>query len=34
LVYYDPTIDITPDVLRLLNAGGVAAAPGGQPISR
>jgi Skp family chaperone for outer membrane proteins len=34
LVYYDPTIDITPDVLRMLNAGGVAAAPGRQPLSR
>lgn len=34
LVYYDRSIDITPDVLRLLNAGGVASAPGQQPVSR
>jgi len=33
LVYYDRSIDITPDVLRLLNAGAVASAPG-QPVSR
>lgn len=34
LVYYDKTIDITPDVLRMLNAGSVASAPGQQPVSR
>ena len=33
LVYYDRSIDITPDVLRLLNAGAVASAPG-QAVSR
>jgi Skp family chaperone for outer membrane proteins len=34
LVYYDRSIDITPDVLRLLNAGAVASAPGQQPVNR
>jgi Skp family chaperone for outer membrane proteins len=28
IVYYDPQIDITPDILRMLNGGAVAAAPG------
>ena len=33
IVYYDPQIDITPDILRMLNGGAVAAAPGqAQPV--
>jgi hypothetical protein len=28
IVYYDPQIDITPDVLRMLNGAAVAGAPG------
>ena len=32
IVYYDPQVDITPDILRMLNAGAVAAQPGQQPV--
>jgi Skp family chaperone for outer membrane proteins len=32
IVYYDPQIDITPDILRMLNGGAVAAQPGQQPV--
>ena len=31
IVYYDPQIDITPDVLRMLNGAAVAGAPAAQP---
>ena len=31
IVYYDPQIDITPDVLRMLNGAAVAGAPATQP---
>ncbi|MFM7206510.1 MAG: OmpH family outer membrane protein [Planctomycetaceae bacterium] len=31
IVYYDPNIDITPDVLRMLNGAAVAGVPGAQP---
>jgi Skp family chaperone for outer membrane proteins len=31
IVYYDPQIDITPDVLRMLNGAAVAGAPPAQP---
>ena len=31
IVYYDPQIDITPDVLRMLNGAAVAGAPASQP---
>ncbi len=32
IVYYDPQIDITPDILKMLNGAGVAAQPqAGQP---
>ncbi|MGI9176719.1 MAG: OmpH family outer membrane protein [Pirellulales bacterium] len=31
IVYYDPQIDITPDILRMLNASSVAGAPAAQP---
>jgi Skp family chaperone for outer membrane proteins len=32
IVYYDPQIDITPDILRMLNGGAVAVQPGQQPV--
>jgi len=32
IVYYDPQVDITPDVLRMLNGGAVAAQPAQQPV--
>jgi Skp family chaperone for outer membrane proteins len=32
IVYFDPQVDITPDILRMLNAGAVAAQPGQQPV--
>ena len=32
IVYYDPLVDITPDILRMLNAGAVAAQPAQQPV--
>ncbi|MFM8284696.1 MAG: OmpH family outer membrane protein [Planctomycetaceae bacterium] len=32
IVYYDPQIDITPDILRMLNGGAVAAQPAQQPV--
>lgn len=32
IVFYDPQIDITPDILRMLNGGAVAAQPAQQPI--
>ncbi|MFM9057900.1 MAG: OmpH family outer membrane protein [Planctomycetaceae bacterium] len=31
IVYHDPLIDITPDVLRMLNASSVAGVPAAQP---
>lgn len=31
IVYYDPQIDITPDILKMLNGAGVAAAPQATP---
>jgi Skp family chaperone for outer membrane proteins len=31
IVYYDPQIDITPDILKMLNGAGVAAAPQAAP---
>ena len=31
IVYYDPQIDITPDVLRMLNGAAVAGAAATQP---
>ncbi len=31
IVYYDPQIDITPDILKMLNGAAVAAAPAAQP---
>ena len=31
IVYYDPQIDVTPDVLRMLNGAAVAGAPAAQP---
>jgi Skp family chaperone for outer membrane proteins len=34
IVYYDPQIDITPDILRMLNGAAVASAPQAQPKSR
>jgi Skp family chaperone for outer membrane proteins len=34
IVYYDPQIDITPDILRMLNGAAVAAAPQAQPKAR
>ena len=32
IVYYDPQIDITPDVLKMLNAAPVAGQPQAQPV--
>ena len=32
IVYYDPQIDITPDILRMLNGNAVAVQPGQQPV--
>lgn len=32
IVYYDPQVDITPDVLRMLNGEAVAAQPAQQPL--
>ena len=32
IVFYDPQIDITPDILRMLNGGAVAAQPAQQPV--
>jgi Skp family chaperone for outer membrane proteins len=34
IVYYDPGIDITVDVLKMLNAAPVAGTPGAQPVRR
>ena len=34
LVYYDTTIDITPDIVTRLNAGSVASAAGQAPVNR
>ena len=34
LVYYDTTIDITPDIVKRLNAGSVASAAGQAPVNR
>ena len=31
IVYYDPQIDVTPDVLKMLNGAAVAGAPAAQP---
>ena len=31
IVYHDPQIDITPDILKMLNASSVAGAPAAQP---
>ena len=31
IVYHDPQVDITPDILRMLNASSVAGAPAAQP---
>jgi Skp family chaperone for outer membrane proteins len=31
IVYYDPQVDVTPDVLRMLNGAAVAGAPAAQP---
>ncbi len=31
IVYHDPQVDITPDILRMLNASAVAGAPAAQP---
>ena len=32
IVYYDPQIDITPDILRMLNGGAIAGQPAPQPV--
>ena len=32
IVYYDPQIDITPDILRMLNGGAIAGQPVPQPV--
>ena len=32
IVFHDPQVDITPDILRMLNAGAVAAQPAQQPV--
>jgi Skp family chaperone for outer membrane proteins len=34
IVYLEPGIDITPDVLKMLNGSSVATQPAGQPVQR